>query len=316
MTNIESDTISNLMLGRRLLTLAREADDRRNGKKIKEKSALDYFQDDQVFLSDSARSANKQNQVSIPPVENVDIKLSDIKQMGPMAKPQAVTAEQAVVGNEFVLEASQQVEVKLEVRYKENTPVDGLQVYDKNFAESDRYLFQFKDGSTFTILDKWANKSTTIWGDPHIDVSDVEGSNNGDFQDMKGSNDVTTLMLADGSQVTFKAKDDGLIEQVDIYKGSQHVQGVGQGAKEFLPETGLFNLQVKNDGNRAASASKLGDVVFAGGDGNDWFDAGSKLIWGKTTGPVILQRPSAILEFSYKQTVTQSISIQTISRDA
>lgn len=53
-----------------------------------------------------------------------------------------------------------------------------------------------------------------------------------------------------------------------------------------------------------------------GGDGNDWFDANNNLIWGKTTGPVVTNRPSATLEFYYKQTVSQSISIQTIATEA
>ena len=120
-------------------------------------------------------------------------------------------------------------------------------------------------------------------------------------------------MLKDGTRLTFKAKDDGLIEQVDIFKGSQHVKGLGEAAKDFAAESGLFNKNVLTDASSAASSIQIGDVVYAGGDGNDWFDANNKLIWGKTTGEVITQRPSAILEFRYSQTVTQSISVQTLA---
>ncbi len=60
----------------------------------------------------------------------------------------------------------------------------------------------------------------------------------------------------------------------------------------------------------------MGDVIHAGGDGNDWFDSRNKLVWGKTTAPVVTQRPSATLELYYKQTVSQSVSIQQIARGA
>lgn len=91
-------------------------------------------------------------------------------------------------------------------------------VHDQNYAKSNSYLFKFTDGSTFTILDKWSNKSTTIWGDPHVDVSDVEGASDGDFKDLKTSDEFTTFMLGDGTRVTFKAKDAGIIERVDIFQ--------------------------------------------------------------------------------------------------
>jgi hypothetical protein len=69
-----------------------------------------------------------------------------------------------------------------------------------------------------------------------------------------------------------------------------------------------------DDGASAANKTPVGDVVYAGGDGNDWFDASNKLIWGKTTAAAVTQRPSATLEFYYKQTISQSITIQTISK--
>jgi len=70
------------------------------------------------------------------------------------------------------------------------------------------------------------------------------------------------------------------------------------------------------DGTLAANTTSVGDVIYAGGDGNDWFDANNKLIWGKTTGPVVTQRPPVVLELYYKQTVSQSITVQTIAKNA
>jgi hypothetical protein len=214
------------------------------------------------------------------------------------------------------MQESQSVEIAMELRYRSNAPIDGLVVHDQHYAESDRYLFKFADGATFTILDKWAGKSTTIWGDPHVDVDDMDGTNDGDFKDLKSSDDLTTFMLADDTRVTFKAKDDGIIEQVDIFKGSQHIKGTGEAAKDFSPETGLFFTTVLNDGAARSNATPQGDVVRAGGDGNDWFDMNNKLVWGKTTGPVVTQRPPATLEFFYKQTVSHSVSIQTFTVEA
>jgi len=313
MTGVTASDLSNLMAARRLIEMASDAEARRNGKKVTEKSALDYLEADQAFISGAALDANQQNAASVP-VENINVKLSDFQSLAQAVENTAQQSAPTQTG--ITLEASQSVEVQIQLSYKSNAPVEGLLVHDQNFAESDRYLFNFKDGATFTIIDKWANKSTTVWGDPHVDVDDVDGNNDGDFNALKSSNDFTTFMLGDGTRLTFKAQDNGLIEQVDIYKGSQHVTGLGQAAKDFSPENALFSKKVLADGGSAALAKPLGDVVYAGGDGNDWFDASQKLIWGKTTGPLVTQRPSATLTFRYKQTVTQSISIQTIARNA
>jgi len=314
---IEND-ISNLMVARRLLEIERNAELRRKGKHVEEKSALGYFEEDKAIISASASSAQNSGANPLPSVENINVNLADLhKTVTDLANAsnQGVVSVQANTAEEsFTITSSQNVEIKLELRYRSNAPMEGLVVHDRNYAESDRYLYKFSDGETFTILDKWTQKSTTIWGDPHIDVDDTAGNNDGDFKDLKSSDDFTTFMLQDGTRVTFKAKDDGIIEQVDIYKGSQHVKGVGSAAGEFSPETGLFSAKVLDDGASAANKTPVGDVVYAGGDGNDWFDASNKLIWGKTTGAVVTQRPSATLELYYKQTISQSLAIQTISK--
>lgn len=315
MSSITAADMSNLTVARRLMEIEKNAEARRSGKHVEEKSALEYFEEDQSFISDSALAANDQASNPLPPIENTNLKLSDlhglVKNDGTVKPTLENNSEEG-----FAVTSSQSIEIKLELRYRSNTPLEGLFVHDQNYAESDRYLFKFADGATFTILDKWANKSTTVWGDPHVDVDDVAGDNNGDFKDLKSSDDLTTFMLQDGTRVTFKAKDAGIIEQVDIFKGSQHVKGIGAAAKEFSPESGLFNKKVLDDGKSSAGNTPAGDVIYAGGDGNDWFDANNKLIWGKTTGAVITQRPSAVLELYYKQTISQSISVQTIAKNA
>jgi len=309
MSAISSD-MSTLIAAHRLMKIARDQEARRNGDDVEEKSALEYMEEDQALISGAAVEAQQKEASAPPPIENVNVRLADLK---PSVKKAAQPAAQE---DAFAIVGSQSVEIKLEIRYRANTPLEGLKVYDQNYAESDRYLFKFADGMTFTILDKWTNKSTTIWGDPHVDVNDVEGNNNGDFQDLKKSDDFTTLMLSDGTRVTFKAKDAGVIEQVDIFKGGQHVRGVGQAAKGFTAEAGLFNPQVLSDGISTASATQLGDIVHAGGDGNDWFDSSGKLVWGKTTAPIVIKRPSATLELYYKQTVSQSLAVSALKADA
>lgn len=312
MSAITSTDMSNLMAARRLLQIAREAEARQKGKTVEEKSILDYMEEDRALISDAALDAKNEASAS-PSIENININLAEIKDAakGNAAVTKQNPPQRGTEGNGVEITGSQSIEIKLELRYRSNAAVEGLVVHDKNYAESDRYLFKFADGATFTILDKWTNKSTTIWGDPHVDVNDVEGNNNGDFKDLKASDDFTTLMLSDGTRVTFKAKDSGVIEQVDIFKGSQHIKGTGQASKGFSAETGLFTNQVLDDGVSKASSTPLGDIVHAGGDGNDWFDANNKLVWGKTTGPVVTHRPPATLEFYYKQSVTQSVSAKT-----
>lgn len=305
-----SGDISNLTAVRQLLKMEENAKARRSGKDVEEKSALDYLEEDQALISASAYDAQQQKVNSLPQIENININLSDLSEAAKQTVDQPGN-NQATGG--MAVQETQSIEIEMELRYHSNAPIDGLVVHDKNYAESDRYLFKFVDGSTFTILDKWANKSTTVWGDPHVDVDDVEGSNDGDFKDLESSDDATTFMLGDGTRVTFKAKDAGIIEQVDIFKGSQHITGTGEAAKDFSPETGLFYTKVLNDGESSSNATPLGDVVHSGGDGNDWFDVKNNLVWGKTTGPVITQRPPATLEFFYKQTISHSVSIQTLA---
>jgi len=314
MSIVASVELSNLMAARRLLEFEKNAELRRSGKDVEEKSALDYFEEDQAYISDSAMTAQKQDVNPFPPIENIKIKFSDL--LKAKNNENAEATQETVINEGIIVTGSQSVEIKLEMRYRSSTPLEGLLVHDQNYAESDRYLFKFADGTTFTILDKWTNKSTTIWGDPHVDVDDVSGNNNGDFKDLKASDDFTTFMMSDGTRVTFKAKDDGIIEQVDIFKGAQHVKGIGAATKGFSPESGLFSRKVLDDGLQVSTKYAQGDVIYAGGDGNDWFDATKKLLWGKTTGPVLTQRPSAVLEFYNKQTISQSITVQAVTKNA
>ena len=107
------------------------------------------------------------------------------------------------------------------------------------------------------------------------------------------------MMLQDGTRVTFTARDNGIIEKVDIFKGQQHLGGTGAGLKDFNAETGMFAKTV--DSATSSSSVAMGDTVYAGGDGADWYDASGKLVWGKTTGPGATTRPDAILQMSYRR---------------
>ncbi len=313
MTAVSSTDISNLSAALRLMEIEENLKARQNGKEVEEKSALDYFEEDKALISESAFDAQKMDANPLPHIENININLAELSVISTQS---SVAAQAKQAGQVVTVQERESVEIEMKIRYRSNTPIDGLQVHDRHYAESDRYLFKFADGTTFTILDKWTNKSTTIWGDPHVDVDDMEGTYDGDFKDLKESEDRTTFMLADGTQVTFKAQDEGIIERVDIFKGSEHIVGRGQADLAFSPETGLFSTTVLKDGVLAAAATSHGDVIRAGGDGNDWFDVNNKLVWGKTTGPIVASRPSASLEFLYQQTVSRSITTQTIKIDA
>jgi hypothetical protein len=300
-----SNNLDNLMIARDLINYAQQAQDRRDGKKVDEKTIKEKMEADKVMLSGNVPAAQNDPKIAQQQPEETQIKLADlIAQLKGLEKQQP---EQAAV--QVQVNFQQTIEREASLSYSVLEKVEGLVRVSKTEAETDRYRFDFTDGSTFKITDKWSNRSTTIWGDPHVDVDDVEGNRDGDFKDMKGSDTQTTMMLQDGTRVTFNARDEGLIESVDIYKGTQHLTGIGQDSRMWSEANGLFSTAV--DSKSASSSSvPMGDVVYAGGDGNDWFTSAGQLLWGKTTGPAVTSRPYAVMQFEYHEKITQSLSIE------
>ncbi len=298
MDAIHSHNICDLMTVRRLMIKARENDLKRADPNSKTTSAKEAFEEDQALFSGS--NTNKTSEYCQQPkasMDNLDVKLKDIihtkAESGVNPNHQFVFQELIDVQMDLVVEEESLTVVNLE-------RVDGLVLKNSRMAETDRYRFDFIDGSTLKITDKWASRSTTIWGDPHIDSSDIEGNWDGDFKDLKQSNSHTTFMLQDGTRLTITAKDDGIIEAVDIFRQGQHIYGLGAGSRSFSDKTGYF--QKPGEGSDKGSMSvELGDVIYAGGDGNDWYDAGKKLIWGKVTGPQVISRPSSVLVYEYQK---------------
>ena len=115
------------------------------------------------------------------------------------------------------------------------------------------------------------------------------------------------MMLEDGTRVTFTARDSGIIEQVDIFKGQQHLQGIGAASTAWEDKNQLFSTNVDTQGDTYRSSIPTGDTVYAGGDGADWYDSSGRLVWGKTTGPGASTRPPAVLEIEYKQETTSGV---------
>ncbi len=313
-----SSSLNDLVTARRLMTIAKDLEAERSGKKAAHKSAKERMEEDEAILSGAQpdETSTGQKQPGQPVLSEVSVKLADLaRQLDDInagktphapnaAQPAGVTAAAAEIT------IQQQETVELSMRYTSLPVIDGLMLRSKNLAETDRYAFEFSDGSTFRIIDKWSGRSTRIWGDPHVDTDDQEGDRNGEFSDLKESNSHTTLMLQDGTRLTFTAKDNGVIEKVDIFNGSQHLGGMGAGSEKFNEKTGLFAGRV----DQASSAGlPQGDVLYAGGDGNDWFSSSGALVWGKTTGSVVTSRPASILEISYRRSVTQSVSMATVA---
>jgi len=310
-----SDTIDNnitdIRMAYRLMLHSKIAEAKLKGDRSAEKTATSDLEKDDVRISDAGKAAQSS---AVTPVggssdKNVDIPLADLfkKIYGSKEQPQQ-SAQSRVI--EFI----QTIETETSLNYYNLEKVDGLVVKNRNLAETDRYRFEFSSGSTLKITDKWSNKSTTIWGDPHVDTSDQEGEQNGDFKDLKGSDRYTTFMLSDNTRITFTARDSGIIEQVDIFNGSQHLTGIGSGSKSWDDKNGLFAESVTNDAFSATSSVPVGDTVYAGGDGNDWYDAARSLVWGKTTGPIVTGRPSSTIEFTYNQRITQQVSILQVNQ--
>lgn len=308
MDAVNSQSMNDLITARRLLLYARQNDSTHKLKNQKHQTAKEAMEEDQAILSGKmpgqdtcscGKSADDDLQINL---NDLIKQLSQIRtQSGPQDQlPTGMTFEATTV------EVTTTVEEEFSFQYSTLERVDGLVVRNKNLAETDRYAFEFSDGTTLKIIDKWSGKSTSIWGDPHIDVSDVQGNLDGDFQDLTESNTHTTFMLQDGTRLTITAKDSGIIEAVDIYKDSQHVTGLGAGTVTFNDKTGLFSTKVDTG---TFSSVPTGDVIYAGGDGNDWYDAAHHLVWGKTTGPSITSRPSSILTMEYRYRMEQQVSI-------
>jgi hypothetical protein len=313
--NTMSDTIessvTDLHLAYQLMVRTKLLEARNKGDKTGEKAAKDELEKDGADISEGAKSAHAAS-VSPgmdPTSANVDINLSTFAQNIKAAQDQTQQVQMTQV-----VSVEQTVETDASLTYHELEKIDGLVVKNKNLAETDRYSFEFSNGSTLKITDKWSNRSTTIYGDPHVDTSDGNISSGGDFKDLTASDQYTTFMLSDGTRLTFTAKDNSLIENVDIFKGDQHLSGIGAGSKSWSDDTGLFASSVKNDAVSASSAVPVGDMVYAGGDGNDWFDASKRLVWGKTTGPTVTTRPSSYIEFQYNQRITQQVSVVQVNQ--
>jgi hypothetical protein len=167
---------------------------------------------------------------------------------------------------------------------------NGLKQLDSHTIDTGRYLIGFLDMTTLTIYDKHTKLSTTIWGDPHVDLSDMEGARNGEFSDLKKSDILTTFHLLDGTDVVINAPDNGAIEYVDIFKEDAHARGFGLGlvhsiarGDTLFPEQfigGGFFAGVDGDTGNLDTLRGKSDIVNAGGDGNDWYDEKGRLVWG------------------------------------
>ena len=305
-----SSNMDQLVIVRRLMLHAQRLEDQRKGKPVEEKSAKDEMEEDAALISGNAPTGAVEAQIKPQKSEDVQIRLSDLfarlKELD-SAPPETGTQQVEVKFKEVVTrEAS--------ISYTELERVDGLVRRSQTLAETDRYRFDFSDGTTFKITDKWNNRSTTIWGDPHVDVDDVDGNMDGDFQDLKGSDSHTTMMLLDGTRITFTAKDSGVIEAVDIFKDGQHLGGIGAASKQWNEKNGLFSARV--DDGAGKSSVTMGDTVVAGGDGNDWYTTSGKLLWGKTTAAPVYSRPYAVLQMEYRETISQKISVKVFNKQA
>lgn len=312
---IESDGyLSGILVARRLLMYSEQIEARRAGKKVKIKNAKEAMEEEQALLSGPAKSRGVTEQKTAQSDNNVRIKLSDlIRRLEDVKKNPDQVARSTT--RETVVVAASRRETEININVLANEPVEGLVVRNRHLAETDRYQFEFQDGTTFKITDKWSGKSTTIWGDPHVDTSDQQGTSNGEFSDLKTSDTHTTLQLEDGTRVTFTALDRGVIEQVDIFKDNQHLTGIGAASASWDEQNGLFASRVDNDASQFLSSTPIGDIVYAGGDGNDWYDAAGQMIWGQTTGSKPT-RPYAFVEMTVCQREEQFFMVHSVERQA
>lgn len=309
MNGFVSMDMSALVVARRMLILSEQAELRRKDPFAATKNLKEIVEEDELQLSQGETGkVSSYSPAQVPVQDTLSISLRDLITRLEEVK-NAPNGDQK--GNVTVVAAeSMEVKTELKISYQKMEPVEGLVRRNRNLAETDRYYLEFKDAATFVITDKWSGRSTSIWGDPHVDTDDQPGNLNGEFSDLKGSETHTTLMLLDGTRVTFTAKDSGVIEAVDIYNGSQHLRGIGSASQSYSADTGLYSSEVDS---RRGSVAPTGDMIQAGGDGNDWF-ANGKLLWGKTTGPIIHSRPATMLSLEYRQEITRQSLVAGIIR--
>ncbi len=311
-----SNTLSDASIALELLNRAKQMKRKNKRKSVAEAAAEKTEQRTQERMKAANEALQKAYQVKEAPGTggkeeriNLSALFSRLKQINENPDAARQAAKQSTEKVEINYE---QRTTEIEVSINVNRYVAGLERINENLAQTDRYLFEFRDGATFTIKDKWANKSTTIWGDPHVDVDDVDGNMDGDFKDLTASERITTFMLQDGTRLTITALDTGIIEKIDIFNGSQHLQGTGAGSSDW-EQSQLFDKEVQY-GDGYESTLERGDVIKAGGDGNDWYNESGLLVWGKTTGALTYTRPTTALEVKIKQTVEQFSFFQQVDR--
>ena len=308
LNGFSTQDMAGLVATRRMMLLAEQAALRRKNPYAETKNLKEIIDnEDQLMLGQksgsgkidfsASKKAAEQDIAEVHLRELISRLKSHDKEIGSDTKATMVAVAKAV---------SLSIKTDVKLSYRAMALVDGLVKLSQTVAETDRYTMEFKDGSTFKITDKWSGRATTIWGDPHVDTDDQEGDRNGEFSDLKGSDSHTTLLLQDGTRVTFTARDNAVIENVDIYKDGQHLKGVGMASQEYSDENRLFSGDVQE---ASPASTPLGDVVKAGGDGNDWFDVSGQMVWGQTTGPAVSSRPAAALELEYSQEVTQTTAV-------
>jgi hypothetical protein len=303
MTN--SNSIDNLVIFRRLMFQTQFQELLRKGKKEDADKLKKKYQEDEALISGEQSTGEvKAEGPSTTISADLKINLSEL-----YARLKQVQSPKQDATQQITINYNQTVQQKMSLSYSVLDDVSGLVKRSNSTAETDRYRFEFQDGTSFKITDKWSNLSTTVWGDPHVDVSDVEGENDGDFKDMSASNSYTTFMLQDNTRLTFTAEDDGVIKSIDIFKGNQHLQGIGQGNDNWNEGNQFFTAPVSSGSDKQGSVPK-GDTVYAGGDGNDWYTSDGQLLWGEKTAKAVNSKPYAVLQYEYSKTISQELTVQ------
>ncbi|MCE1255574.1 MAG: hypothetical protein LWX83_18745 [Anaerolineae bacterium] len=216
----------------------------------------------------------------------------------------ATAKEDAQVQNSTVL-LSQHETVEKELIITPPHTIEGLLIRPFNHVETDRYLFELSYPlSELTIIDKWARRSTRVWTDPSSGYSQTEDENL-----------YATFMLMDGSRLTISARAGGnQIVEVDLIKSIQHIH-CGHGQPMKLDTTPYrLNIHLTTDGFEADGNIPRGFVLFAGGDGNDWFTVTGKLIWGHNTNASTYSATGHRPETGVASNISQDISYHQIEK--
>ncbi len=156
MSDSVQNSITGLNLAYRLMLHMKAIEAKKKGDVKAEKAAKDELDKDNVEISGAGKAASASSIQAQPESDeiNVSILLSDLKRF--FASAEVKSGNENQVQQTQIVTIQQTIETQASLTYYSLEPVTGLVVRNRNLAETDRYRFEFQNGTTLKITDKWS----------------------------------------------------------------------------------------------------------------------------------------------------------------